>query len=180
MLVLTGSAPAEDPPPLFHGGLTIRTARGRVDDRSGRGTLRAQAWDLLVVTGSNGIAPDRERVVIALGTGDQLVIPAGSMRASRSGRTFTYRPPAPAQPIRFFQMRLLRKARGAQARYRVRFALSDIDLSKLSIQYPVCASMAIIVGDDDGFDGILLDRPRGFRRPTVLVRGSCPADWPWL
>jgi hypothetical protein len=67
-------------------------------------------------------------------------------------------------------------------RYSFTFSLVNIDLSFMVDQYPLCTPMAIIVGDDDGFSGIELDRPGGFTRSRVRVDGACinVADWPWI
>jgi hypothetical protein len=168
--------------PLYHGTLTIRPARGGIDKSSGIGSLRVNNWDLLLISASNGIAPDREPVMVAIGETERLVIPAGEMRASRNGKTFTFRNPRVGERgIRFLQMRQLRDNGGALARYRVRFSLVGIDLSGLLIEFPLCKSLAIIVGDDDGFEGVDLDRPGGFSKSKVRVLGSCQAqEWPWV
>jgi hypothetical protein len=172
--------------PLYHGTLTIRPARGGIDKSSGIGSLKVNNWDLFLGLDengvvSNGIAPDREPVMIAIGETERLVIPAGEVRASRNGKTFTFRNPKVGERgIRFFQMRQLRDNGGALARYRVRFSLVGIDLSGLLVEFPLCKSLAIIVGDDDGFEGVDLDRPGGFSKSKVRVLGSCQAQvWPW-
>ena len=40
----------------------------------------------------------------------------------------------------------------------------------------------VIVGDDDGFSGVELDRPGGFKGSRVRVLGSCTdvGEWPWI
>lgn len=167
--------------PLYHGALTIRPAQGGIDKANGIGSLTVNNWDLLLSPNSNGIAPDREPVIVAMGETERLVIPAGEVRASRNGKVFTFRSPKVPRGIRFFQMRKLKDDGGAQARYRVRFSLVGIDLSSLLIEFPLCKSLAVIVGDDDGFEGVDLDRPGGFSRSKVRVLGACQAqEWPWV
>ena len=167
--------------PLYHGKLTIRPARGGIDKSNGIGSLTVNNWDLLLGLDSNGIAPDREPVIVAIGETERLVIPAGEVRASRNGKVFTFRNPKVPRGIRFFQMRKLKDSGGALARYRVRFSVVGIDLSSLLIEFPLCKSLAVIVGDDDGFEGVDLDRPGGFSRSKVRVLGACQAqDWPWV
>jgi hypothetical protein len=181
VVVLVGvEARAQEP--LYHGTLTIRPARGTLDKANGIGTLRVNNWDLAVPLNSNGIFPDREPIIVALGETERLVIPAGEVRASRNGKVFTFRNPKVPRGIRFFQMRKLKSNPTVeQARYRVRFSLVGIDLSGLLIEFPLCKSTAVIIGDDDGFDGIDLDRPGGFSRSKVRVLGQCQAqEWPWV
>ena len=177
VLVLTGSAPAEDPPPLFHGGLTIRTARGRVDDRSGRGTVAGTG-----VGSPPGHWLERHRAGSrahhnSAQTGDQLVIPAGRMRASGAGTR-------PVRPRPRAADSILPDATASQgprraARYRVRFALSDIDLSNFD---PVPGVR--IDGDHRRRRRWLRRHPAGSATrlpPTDRAGpGPLPADWPWL
>jgi hypothetical protein len=180
-VVFAGAPAYAQGAPVYHGALTIRPARGGIDKSTGIGSLRVNNWDLLLVSDSNGIAPDREPIMIAIGETERLVIPAGQVRASRNGKKFTFRNPEVPRGVRFFQMRQLKDSGGAQARYRVRFSLVGIDLSGLLIEFPVCKSLAVIVGDDDGFEGIDLDRPGGFSRSKVRVLGACQAqEWPWI
>jgi hypothetical protein len=167
--------------PLYHGTLTIRPARGGLDKENGIGSLRVNNWDLLISLDSNGVYPDREPIIVALGETERLVIPAGQVRASRNGKVFTFRNPKVPRGIRMFQMRKLKDSAGAQARYRVRFSVVGIDLSGLLIEFPLCKSLAVIIGDDDGFEGVDLDRPGGFSRSKVRILGACQAqEWPWV
>ena len=99
--------------------------------------------------------------MIAIGESERLVIPVGEVKASRSGKKFTYRNPTVPRGIRMFQMRRLKDDSNGIQRYRVRFSLVGIDLSGLLIEFPLCKSLAVIVGDDDGFSG---RRPRSTRR----------------
>jgi hypothetical protein len=179
--VLLAGAEAGAQAPLYHGTLTIRPARGGIDKANGIGSLKVNNWDLLLNFNSNGIFPDREPIIVAIGETERLVIPAGEVRASRNGKVFTFRNPKVPRGVRFFQMRKLKDSAGAQARYRVRFSLVGIDLSGLLIEFPLCKSLAVIVGDDDGFEGVDLDRPGGFARSKVRVLGACQAqEWPWV
>ena len=180
--VLLNGVAARAQTAVHHGTLTIRSARGVIDRQSGIATLRVNNWDLLLAPDSNGIVPDREPVLVAIGDSERLVVPAGQLRASRSGKVFTYRNPKTPRGIRFFQMRELRNNAGAKARYRVRFSLIGIDFSSLVISYPDCKSLAVIVGDDDGFEGIEITRPGEpqFCCRKVKVTGACQAqEWPW-
>jgi hypothetical protein len=181
--VLAGSGLVHAQVPVHHGSLTIRSARGRIDKNTGIGSLRVKNWDLLVAFDSDGIAPDREPILIAIGETERLVIPSGQVRASRNGRVFTFRNPKVRRGVRFFQMRKLKNSGGAKERYRVRFSLTGIDLSGLLLEYPLCKSLAVIVGDDDGFEGVDLTRPgpKQFCCTKVSVLGACePDNWPWL
>jgi hypothetical protein len=183
--VLLPALPARAQEPLFHGVLSIKPALGGIDKEIGIGSLRVRTWDLCLVSDSNGIAPDREPVIIALGESERLVIPAGEVRASRNGRKFTYRNPNVSRGIRFFQVRQLKDDPLCGARYRVGFSLVGIDLSRLVVEFPICMSLAVIVGDDDGFSGIELTKAgrglRAFETSRVRVLGACQAEaWPWV
>ena len=133
-------------------------------------------WRLVLAETSNGIFPDKEPIVVALGE-ESYVLAAGSLTPSRNGKVFRYRASADAGPRGFRSFRIARRANGS---YRVSFTLIGVDLSALVLQTPVCQPMAVIVGDDDGFRGALLTRP-DFKRHVGIAR-ACDAsnDWPWI
>jgi hypothetical protein len=162
--------------PVYHGELDIRPAVGTIDGETGIGTLRVHGWRLVLKDDSNGIYPDKEPVVVALGE-ESYVLPAGSLSRSRNGKVFRYRAPAGTGPRGFLSFRIARRANGS---YLISFALIGIDMSPLVLKTPVCQPMAVIVGDDDGFRGALLVRPH-FKRHIAIPRG-CDAsnDWPWI
>jgi hypothetical protein len=178
-LTLAGPARAQistSATPIYHGELDIRPAVGTIDGSTGIGTLHVRGWRLVLAETSNGIFPDREPVVVALGE-ESFMLPAGSLTRSRSGRVFRYHAAAGAGPRGFTSFRIARRANGS---YRVTFTLIGIDMSPLVLATPVCQPMAVIVGDDDGFRGALLSRPN-FKRRVFIPRG-CDAsnDWPWI
>lgn len=179
-VVLAPSAPLQAQEPTFHGTLKIRPAFGAIDKVYGTGSLRVPSWDFFLISDSNGIAPDKEPVIIAIGESESLVIPVGQVKASRNGKKFTFRNPGVLRGIRLFQLRRLKTDSNGIQRYRVRFTLAGIDLSSLTISFPTCTAFAVIVGDDDGFEGVWLDRPGGFNGSKVKTAGVCPPpDWPW-
>src|SRR5712692_10012706 len=54
--------------PVYHGTLRVlRPAVGTFDTATGIGTLRVRGWQLELRQGSNGIFPDQEPIVVALG-----------------------------------------------------------------------------------------------------------------
>ena len=164
--------------PIHHGSLDMRPASGRFDPRTGIATLRVHHWRLKPAADSNGIFPDHEEVVVALGD-DSFVLPAGSLRVAKGrGEIFLYRAPHDAGPRAIRSFRFARRADGA---YLVSFVLSGVDLSRLVTQDPACLPMAVIVGDDDGFSGAYLTRP-SFHSHHVSLPGGCDVgnDWPWL
>jgi hypothetical protein len=177
LLLGAASAAAQFTPPVYHGLLTIRPAGGRIDPVSGEASLTVKRWDFLADPGSNGMDPSAELVQIALGELDRFTIPVGAVKASANGRVFTYRDKSIKRGVR--KLRLQRTKRGI---WRVRFQVVGVELSRLTLEYPFCHPLAIIVGDDDGFSGIELDRPGGFKGKRVRVTGFCTdlADWPWL
>jgi hypothetical protein len=179
-LALAGG-PASAQEPLFHGVLSVRPASGGIDKDVGTGSLRVKNWEFRLSPDSNGIAPDAEPIILAIGESERLVIPAGQVRASRNGKRFVYRNPKIPRGVRSFEMRRLKNDGAGLARYRVRFSIVGVDFSSLTIQFPDCKSLAVIVGDDDGFTGVDIDRPGGFRGSRVRVLGACTAqEWPWV
>lgn len=180
-----GAAPAAAQlEPLFHGVLSVRPASGGIDRSVGSGSLVVKKWDFTLAPDSNGIAPDREPTIIALGETERLVIPAGQMIPRAGGKRFAYRNPKVGRDdrgVRSIDVIRLKSGADGAPRYRIKFTIHGIDLSRLLIEYPVCSPLAVIVGDDDGFSGVELDRP-GIRSSRVRVLGACTdvGDWPWL
>jgi hypothetical protein len=167
---------------VYHGVLGVRPTTGAFDKNVGIASLRVRSWILGLAANSNGIAPDKEAIIIAVGDTEKLVVPAGQVKASKNGKTFVYRIPKVTRGVRLLKIRRLKNDGDGTARYSFTFSLVNIDLSFMVDQYPLCTPMAIIVGDDDGFSGIELDRPGGFTRSRVRVDGACinVADWPWI
>ena len=64
--------------------------------------------------------------------------------------------------------------------YRVRFTLTGVDFSRSLFELEgVCMSVAVIIGDDDGFTGISVTR-KNERTRTVRIPDDCtPQAWPW-
>jgi hypothetical protein len=180
--LLTGvAAPAGAIAPVFHGALGIKPALGGFAKNTGVASLRVKNWNLVLTPNSNGIYPTQEGVIIAIGTTEQLVVPASLIHASRNGRQFTFRDPKTARGVRMFQLRQYSNCPG-KACYHVAFTLVGIDLSTLVLSYPFCSPLAILVGDDDGFSGVQFDRPGGFNGSRVKIDGTCNSGsgWPWL
>ncbi len=164
--------------PIFNGFLTIRPAGGIIDSETGQGSLNVKRWSWLLTPDSNGIAPDLEPVIVAIGETERIVLPAGLVKASKNGRKFTYRDKEVRRGLRS-----LRIWRGKDPSvWQVKLQLVGIDLSRLTLEFPLCSPMAIIVGDDDGFSGVEFDRPDGFTGKRVRVVGFCDTggEWPWL
>jgi hypothetical protein len=168
--------------PVYHGVLGVRPATGAFDKNVGIASLTVRNWILGLADNSNGIAPDKEAIIIAVGDTEKLVVPAGQVKASQNGKTFVYRNPKVTRGVRLLKIHRLKNDGDGTPRYRSTFSLVNIDLSFMVDQYPLCTPMAIIVGDDDGFSGVQLDRPGGFTRSRVRVDGAClnVADWPWV
>lgn len=168
--------------PVYHGVLGVRPTTGAFDKNVGIASLRVRSWILGLAANSNGIAPDKEAIIIAVGDTEKLVVPAGQVKASKNGKTFVYRNPKVTRGVRLLKIRRLKDDGDGTPRYSFTFSLVNIDLSFMVDQYPLCTPMAIIVGDDDGFSGVELDRPGGFARSRVRVDGACinVADWPWI
>src|SRR5438067_259754 len=71
--------------PVFHGVLEVLPANGTIDRATGDAVLKLHRWRLLLVPNSNGIYPDTERVLIAIGKTGQndLYLPPGSLVVRR-------------------------------------------------------------------------------------------------
>jgi hypothetical protein len=163
--------------PVYHGYLTIRRAGGKIDPETGISSINIRRWSFLLTPNSNGMQPDVEPLIVAVGETERLVLPAGSLKASKNGRKFTFSDKAITRGIR--SMRLWRGK--DPSLWQVRLQVVGIDLSALTINFPDCLPMAVIVGDDDGFSGVEFSRVGGFTGKGVRIVGFCPVeDWPWV
>ena len=193
LLVLSSvvAAAAQTPPPggspVFHGVLEVVPAAGTIDRMTGDAVVRLHGWRFLLIPGSNGISPDTERVLIAIGSqGDNdLYLPPGSLLANRRRTVFTWRRPR-GSTVRIKTIRIteLEKdpATGIGAVYRVNATLTGVILSDLLLTTaPDCMPLAVIVGDDDAFSGVqLAEKNLDVRRIRVARSCSVGGDWPWL
>jgi hypothetical protein len=188
---------AQSPPPggspVFHGVLEVLPAPGTIDRATGAAVLRLHRWRLQLqpaqdgLPGSNGIFPDRERVLIALGSGGEndLYLPPGSLVAHRRGKVFTYRAPrGTVRGVKAIRITEVQKdpTTGLGGVYRVNATLVGVVLTDLLFRTrPDCMPLAIIVGDDDGFSGVQLSE-RNLDGRRIAVAGSCGVgtEWPWL
>src|SRR5205085_8496401 len=110
---------------------------------------------------------------------EQFTVP-GPLKASRSRRTFAYRAQrgSATRGVQMFRITLRN-----DGYYNVRFTLVGVDMSPLETTVPWCVPLAIIVGDDDFFNGVSLDSPGLFTSKHVVVKSSCNLDnsaWPWI
>jgi hypothetical protein len=176
------AVPAEistDAIPVFHGFLRLARGGGSFDPATGSATVRVRGWRFELAPFSNGIYPDREPIVLAIGT-ENFRLEAGTLRASRRGTRFSYRSRGrgSARGIRALEIRRL-----PAGTYVAAFTLRDVPLYQLTENAPVCLPTALIVGDDDGFSGVSFDNPGFPRRPSRRVTVAavpCVADaWPW-
>lgn len=177
LLALGAGLPAAAQSPVYHGVLTIRPAGGKIDRVTGEGSITVKRWDFLAALDSNGMNPATEPVRIAIGETDTFTIPVGAIAASKNGRVFTFRDNTVTRGVRSLRFQLTKSGI-----WRMRFQIVGVELSRLTLEYPFCQPLAVIVGDDDGFSGIELDRPGGFSGKRLRVLGFCSdtGEWPWL
>jgi len=162
--------------PKYHGTLQPEPVSGRIDPETGVSRLVVKGWLLRPAADSNGVFPAAEPVLVAVGE-ESFRIERGRLSPSKSGRRFSYRSAGSVQRgVRSMRLRL--RPDGA---YDVRLVLFNVSLGRLLFDYPQCVPMAVIVGDDDGFTGVDLDR-KSFTSRRLMVRGGCvpDEDWVWL
>jgi len=187
LAVLLGSAaPAlaqlQPPPvlkPVWHGTLQLLPATGRIDRKTGSTVLVVRGWTFIPNPDSNGVHPESEPALIALG-GDSFLMAAGTLRVSHGGRLFTYHGPRPkdGRGVRSFRMH----HNPDDSFYTVSFTVVGVDFQRLNVEDPLCRPLAVIVGDDDGFVDVSVTSPsftsRRVSLPRICIDPS--ASWPWL
>ncbi|HJQ84728.1 MAG TPA: hypothetical protein VKA21_11655 [Candidatus Binatia bacterium] len=180
VVVLAAPLGAQEEPPVYHGVLEVLPAAGTIDRLTGAAVLKVRRWRLRLRDTSNGIAPDAERLLIAVGQGgaNDLFLPPGTLVAHRRGRVFRYRAPRGSVTRGISAIKIVQRS----GEYRLSFTLVGVELSPLLFDKPLCMPIAVIVGDDDGFSGIEFNSP-SFTSRRISVPRSCkidPDDWPWL
>jgi hypothetical protein len=153
----------------------VRAGRGLINLDSGQASFRVVGWEIIPPSTSNGLDPGTEPVTIAIGDQERFLVPAGQMKVLRKGKRFLYK----AKTDRGIQ--LLKLAWTPAGTLKMTLKISGVDLSRLVLSdAPVCMSMAVIIGDDDGFSGVQFDRPKPFPSRLLTIPGFCePQDWPW-
>src|SRR6185295_8408766 len=168
-VLVLASAPAYAQPSTgvtarFHGALVIKPSRGRLDRHTGNAKLKVGPWPFRLYSGSNGIFPDQEAILIEIGEDPGFYLPPQTLRPIRKGRSFVYRAKRKtAGPRSILSFRLDSQDDGT---YVVRFKLRGLDLSRMLVEDPICTPFAVIIGDDDGFSGVTITSPR-FSSPRV-------------
>ena len=174
--------------PIYHGVLGFLPAKGKIDRTTGVASLRVAHARLLLNPTSDGIFPDREPILVALGQNNQnnFRLDAGMLKASHNGKVLTYRAPRNTTSgilsFRIWQIAGPGAPGASRGAYGLRFTLRGLDLGLLNTQYPLCMPMAVIVGDDDGFSGVTLTRPSFQSRHFSIPKDCDPTSggWPWL
>jgi hypothetical protein len=173
LLVAASLAAAQAP--VHHGLLRIaKASRGRIDLNSGYAKFAIPGWEFLISADSDGIDPAAERVLIAVAE-EQFLLPPGSLRASRNGKRYTYRGTS--------GIRSLKIVRTSGSSLRIRAKLADVNLARVVLTDEAqCLPFAVVIGNDDGFDGVFFDRPKPFPSTRLAVLSRCDAagEWPWL
>jgi len=173
------------PTPKYHGVLGFLPAKGKIDRTTGIASLKVKHARFLLSPVSDGLFPDREAVLIALGPKNDFSIDAGMLKSSHKGKVLTYSAPKSTTSgilsFRIWQIAGPGPAGASRGAYGIRFTLKGLNVAQLNVQDPLCLPMAVIVGDDDGFSGVVLTSP-SFRSKSFSVPRDCNAgnDWPWL
>ena len=153
----------------------LRAGRGSINLDSGQATFRVAGWEIEFPKDNNGVDPGTEPVTIAIGDAERFLIPPGSMKVLHKGKKYLYK----SKTDRGVQ--LLKLAWTPAKTLKMTLKIAGVDLSQLVIaDPPICLSMAVIIGDDDGFSGVSFDRPKPFPSKLLTIPGFCtPQDWPW-
>ena len=174
------------PTPIYHGVLGFLPMKGKIDRTTGIASLKVQHARFLLSPTSDGVFPDREPILVALGA-NNFSLDAGMLKASHGGKVLSYRAPRTGNPTGILSFRIWQivgagAAGASKGAYGIRFTLRDLNLALLNTEYPLCLPMAVIVGDDDGFSGVMLTRPAGFKSPHFTIPKDCDTGggWPWL
>jgi hypothetical protein len=166
--------------PVHHGVLRIAESRGTVNRDSGIAQVTVKRWSLVLSLSSNGVFPDQEPIVIALGD-DNFRLEPGTLKANKSGKVFRYKAPKRPRVERGVTSIVIK--RRFDDSYAVAFTVRGVQLYDLNRRAPLCLPTAFILGDDDGFIGVEFDSPRSPPLKTTRVvvgRTTCPAEeWPW-
>lgn len=175
-LVLTVAASAHAQTQIDPGILRIvRAGRGTINLDSGQASFKVVGWEIVPPSDTKGMDPATQPVTIAIGDAERFLVPTGSIKAIAHGKRYVYR----AKTDRGVQ--LLKLAWTPAKTLKMTLKIAGVDLSQLVIaDPPVCVSMAVIIGDDDGFSGVSFDRPKPFPSRLLTIPGFCtPQDWPW-
>ena len=149
-----------------------------MNKQDGMAEVAVKRWALVLSPTSNGVFPDQEPIVIAIGD-DNFRLEPGTLR--RKKNTFRYRAPKKPKLVRGVRSITI-KLRG-DGSYSVDFRVRGIQLFDLSRRAPLCLPTAFIIGDDDGFIGVTYDSPGSpplVSRRVIVAESTCPAEeWPW-
>lgn len=159
----------------FHGTLELRVATGRIDPVSGSAAFALHRWIVRPTPDSNGVFPSLEPMLVAVGE-DGFRVEAGAVHERRKG-VFVYRSDAGVER----GVRSLRFVARRDGSYLLTLKLAGVELSRLTLQSPVCVPVALIIGDDDAFSGLLFSRASFRSRRLRLAEACLPNEnWQWL
>jgi hypothetical protein len=162
----------------YHGVLAAYPTRGRIDTTTGAADVRTGWWEFKLAANSNGIDPAHEGVWVFLGDTERYRVEPEALVVTKHGKRFRYRNAGATRGIRALDLRATR-----HGTWVIRLRFVGVDLSSLLLTCSVCQPMAVIVGDDDAFDGALLTRrgcPANPGRRLAYADQCSPGDWPWL
>src|SRR3989442_2726668 len=118
-------------PPVHHGFLDLAPAgHGVLDRATGDATLTVRRWRYIVALDTNGLSPERERLVVAVGSGqNDFYLPPGSLEALHHGRVFRYWGPRGTTGAGIRSFRMVKQPDG---NYRLSFRLVGVELAALN------------------------------------------------
>lgn len=157
---------------FYHGTITVKPAKGRMNPKTGVATLTVRNWPFEIATGSNGLDFTTDGVILQLDRAPYEVAGA-ELKASKRGTTWTYRS---RQRKQTSGVRMLRIRKGP-AGYTISAKLLGLDFAQLVTNDPVCFPFGFESGDDDFFSGIRATR-KTFATPRLAVPTSCDTRWP--
>ena len=93
------------PTPIYHGVLGFLPAKGKIDRTTGIASLKVQHARFLLSPTSDGVFPDREPILVALGA-NNFSLDAGMLKASHGGKVLSYRAPRTGNPTGILSFRI--------------------------------------------------------------------------
>jgi hypothetical protein len=139
--------------------------------------LKVTNWRVDVSPDSNGVFPAAERIGVSFDREEEFYLEPGQLVAKRGGRVYQYKARLDPQARGIRSLKISARKDGG---YNVRLVLQGLNFSTLLIDQFDCRGFALVIGDDDFFSGVEIER-KSENSKRFTVPGDCPPpDWPWV